>query len=139
MSTADVVRACERLVFDSAAHNDARDWDALAALYTVDARLTRPSGQTIEGRDAIRESYATGAPERRTRHLCTNVRVDVDGEKRARAVTSVVVVSWAEETGTTALPTAGGAIVGTFVDTFALTGEGWRIAARAARLDVALP
>lgn len=36
---AGIERACERLVVDSAAYNDARDWEALARLYAIDAMI----------------------------------------------------------------------------------------------------
>ncbi len=134
--------AVERVIRDSAAHNDVRDWDALAALYTPDARLTRPSGQTAVGRDAIRAAYAGGATDRRTRHLCTDVRVEVDGRgTEASASTTVLLVSWTRDPDAAAgdVPTASGSAVGEFADRLVLTDDGWRLAERIARLDVRLP
>lgn len=65
--------ACERLIIDSATHNDQRNWSALAALHTEDGVVVRPNGQRLEGA-VIEASYAAGSIERITRHLCTNVR-----------------------------------------------------------------
>jgi ketosteroid isomerase-like protein len=45
---------CERLIRRYVNLNDAQDWDAVAALYTEDARFARPSkpGEFVEGRAA---------------------------------------------------------------------------------------
>ena len=70
-----IERACERLIIDSATHNDQRDWPALAALYAEDGVVVRPNGQRLEGRAAIEAAYAAGPAERVTRHVCANLRV----------------------------------------------------------------
>ena len=134
---ASIVSACERLVLDSAAFNDEADWAALAELYSIDAVLTRPSGQVIEGRDAIERSYRSGSTDRRTRHICSNVRVTVDRSSAASASASTLVqlYAWtAPPEATDALPSIGTATIGEFADTFVLTEDGWRIASRTARL-----
>ncbi len=74
-----IERACERLIVDSATHNDQRDWPALAALYAEDGVVVRPNGQRLEGRAAIEAAYAAGPGDRVTRHVCANLRVHVDG------------------------------------------------------------
>jgi 5-methyltetrahydropteroyltriglutamate--homocysteine methyltransferase len=133
-----VERACERLVIDSAAHNDAKDWAALAALYTPDARLERPSGQVVEGREAIEAAYRAGPADRRSRHVCTNIRVVIDGPRAASATTTVLLYAWTApaggEPGGGELPVAAPPTLGEFADSFALTGGGWRISSRRARL-----
>ena len=51
---------CERLIKLYVNLNDARDWPAVAALYTEDARFARPSkpDEFIGGREAILASLA---------------------------------------------------------------------------------
>jgi len=134
-------RACERLVIDSARHNDVRDWTALARLYTPDARLVRPSGQVVDGRAAIEESYRLSPPDRRTRHVCTNIRVSVDGADTASADTVVLLYAWTEtsETSESAGPTSGelptaAPVLGEFTDTFVCVDDEWMIASRHASL-----
>ena len=129
-------RACECLVLDSAAHNDRRDWAELAELYTPDARLVRPSGHAVDGRDAIRVNYQQGPADRRTRHVCTNIRVVIDGEHTASATTLVLIFSWTTPGlgEGNELPIVGPPTLGEFVDTFERGEDGWRIAARTARL-----
>ena len=129
-------RACERLVLDSAAHNDDRDWEALSALYTPDARLVRPSGQMVNGNEAIEASYRAGPVERRTRHVCTNIRVTLDNPDAASATTLVLIYSWTEPTIESSNEPAviGSPALGEFADTFVRGSDGWRISARTARI-----
>jgi ketosteroid isomerase-like protein len=132
-----IERACERVIIDSARFNDDRRWAELAGLYTPAGVVIRPNGQRLEGRAAIEDAYAAGAPDRVTRHLCTNVSVDVAGPDSAHATTTVLIV-----TGTRSddpdvtfgvVPNAHHA-VGEFADRFQRTDEGWRIAERRASL-----
>ena len=117
-----IERACERLVIDSARFNDERQWAALAALYTQAGVVVRPNGQRLEGREAIEAAYAAGPPDRVTRHLCTNLRVDVDGPADAHGTTTVMIVA------------DGSYRIGEFADRFERTEEGWKIAERRAAL-----
>jgi ketosteroid isomerase-like protein len=123
-----IERACARLIVDSARFNDHRDWAALARLYTTTGVVVRPNGQRLEGREAIEAAYATGSPDRVTRHLCTNLLIDVDGPDAAHATTTVLIVA-----GTRSDPDVTFR-VGEFADRFVRTGEGWRIAERRASL-----
>ncbi len=129
-------RACERLVIDSAAHNDERDWQALSELYTLDAQLVRPSGQVISGREAIEASYRAGPVERRTRHVCTNIRVTLNGHHAASATTLVLIYSWTAPAseGSTDVPVIGTPALGEFADTLVRGPHGWRISQRVAYL-----
>jgi uncharacterized protein (TIGR02246 family) len=122
-------RACERLIVDSASFNDQRAWSALAGLYTPDGVVVRPNGQRLEGRDAIEAAYAAGSSDRVTRHLCTNLRVDVDDADSAHATTTVLIAS-----GTRGDDPNVTFRVGEFADRFVRTDEGWRIAERRASL-----
>lgn len=138
MNVIDADRACWRLVVDSASCNDARDWDALAALYIADGVVVRPSGDRIVGRAAIAESYAAGPANRRTRHVCTNWRFDLSGPDEATGTTTVLVYSWDADAPRD--PRFGHQldarmVIGDFADRFVRTPEGWRIAERTATLS----
>jgi hypothetical protein len=119
-------RACERLILDYAASNDASDWDAVAALYVTAGRMSRPTAPDvfIEGRDAILVA-SKGRPPRITRHVCANIRVTIDSETRASATSQILLFVAAD-----ALP-----LVGSYADIFDLTAEGWRFAERRGSLD----
>lgn len=122
--TADQRRAieweCTRLVNLYANLNDAADWDALADLYTVDGVMARPSAPDvlIRGRAAILESLRARSP-RTTRHICSNVVVEVDSPTAAHAQSAMLLFSGPDSP-----------LVGSFHDRFALTSEGWRFAER---------
>jgi ketosteroid isomerase-like protein len=124
-------RTCERLITLSAVHNDEQDWTALAALYTDDAVLHRPSGPPLRGRDAIEASYRSGASDRLTRHVCANI--DVRPTSATTATGSTVVLRFvAEQTEAGELPLATGPMVGFFTDEFVRDGDAWRISSRIA-------
>lgn len=133
----DPDRKCQRLVVDSATHNDSRDWRALAELYADDGVVVRPNGERVVGRAAIAESYAAGPANRRTRHVCTNWRFDLDGPDAARGVTTVLVYSWdvdREPDPKFGHQLDGRMVIGDFTDLFVRTPLGWRIAERRASL-----
>ena len=132
-----IERACERLIVDSATHNDQRDWPALAALYAEDGVVVRPNGQRLEGRAAIEAAYAAGPGARVTRHVCGNLRVHVDGPESAHATTVVVIVSGTRSDDpdvTFGIVPNEHHLVGEFADRFTRTDAGWRIAERRASM-----
>lgn len=77
--------AVTQLVFRAAALTDAAAWEELAALYTDDGVLARPSAPNdpIVGRAAILAA-SRSRPPRRSRHLVSNVIVDVISADEAR-------------------------------------------------------
>lgn len=118
-------RAIERMILDYAANNDAGDWDAVAATYLPDGRMSRPTAPEafIEGRDAILAAFRA-RPARASRHIVSNVRVDVASEV-ATATSQIMLF-----TGAGQHP-----LVGTYHDRLARTAEGWRFAERRGSLD----
>jgi ketosteroid isomerase-like protein len=123
----DDARAIERLIIDYAAHNDAGDWNAVAALYVAEGRMSRPTApdEFIEGREAILAAFKA-RPARTTRHICANIRVDVDGDT-ATATSQILLF-----TGHDA-PKVGG-----YHDKFTRTADGWRFAERRGSMDFPL-
>ncbi len=121
----DAERACERLILDYAALNDAGDWEGVAALYAEDGRMSRPTAPDafIEGREAILAAFRA-RPARASRHICANIRVDVAGES-ASATSQILLF-----TGRDQAP-----MVGSYADRFVRTPEGWRFAERRGSLD----
>lgn len=119
-------RACERLVIDYAAHNDAGDWGAVAALYTDTGRMSRPTAPDdfIEGRASILAAF-TARPPRHTRHVCANIRVSVESETTASVSSQILLFTGADQ-----LP-----LVGSYHDKCIRTDAGWRFAERRGSLD----
>jgi ketosteroid isomerase-like protein len=128
---------CERLIKLYVNLNDAQDWQAVADLYTEDARFARPSkpGEFIEGRETIHASFLA-RPPRAQRHMIANIVVDVDSATTARAF-SVIVLYQGDPAAPGELPamSADSPLVGTFTDRLALTEDGWRFAERVGGLD----
>jgi ketosteroid isomerase-like protein len=120
----DDARAIERLIIDYAAHNDASDWDAVVALYVPEGRMSRPTAPDdfIEGQGAILAAFKS-RPARTTRHICANIRVDVDGD-RATATSQILLFTGHEAPK-----------VGSYADKFTRTADGWRFTERRGSLD----
>jgi len=116
---------CTRLVAHYANLNDEARWDELAALYTEDAVMVRPTAPEapLLGREAILAAFKGRAP-RQARHLCTNVVISVEGPATARGRCAMVLLR----------PDAP-PLVGWFDDRFALTEDGWRFAERRGSLS----
>ena len=112
---------CARLINLYAQLNDAARWAEVAALYAVDGRMTRPTAPDapIMSRDAILAAFRS-RPARTTRHICSNIVIDVQSATAARGSSAMLLFTSAD-----APPLAGG-----FEDRFTLTGEGWRFAER---------
>lgn len=120
-----IERACERLILDFAYFSDRREYESLGSLFTRNGIMIRPSGARLEGRDAIVAAYKATSADRITRHVCTNIRITVESDQRARGITYATVYSGS------ATPK-----IGEFEDEFMLTADGWRIAARSARFVI---
>ena len=111
---------CARLIALYANLNDAARWDELAALYTEQGVMTRPTAPDapIVGRDAILAAFRS-RPPRTTRHVCSNVVIDVDSADEVRGTSAMLLFTGAPAP-----------LVGSFHDRFVRTPEGWRFAAR---------
>jgi hypothetical protein len=127
----------ERLIKLYVNLNDAQDWQAVADLYTDDARFARPSkpGEFIEGREAILASFLA-RPPRAQRHVIANIVVDVDSATTARGLSVIVLYQGdAAAPGTLPAMSADSPLIGTFSDRLVLTADGWRFAERVGGLD----
>lgn len=122
--THEQIRACEhdcaRLIARYANRSDAADWAAVAALYAPNGRMARPTApdEWIEGRDAILAAFQA-RPARTTRHICSNVEISVLDDSNAVGESAMLLF-----TGD-GLPK-----VGSFLDRFVRTDDGWRFAER---------
>lgn len=111
---------CARLIALYANLNDEARWEDVAALYTDDGLMTRPTAPAapIVGRAAILAAFQA-RPPRKTRHVCSNVVIDVEDHASARGTSAMVLF------------TEGGVpLAGSFHDRFVLTADGWRFAER---------
>lgn len=128
---------CTRLIHQYVNLNDAQDWEAVAALYTEDARFARPSkpDEFVVGRKAILESFLA-RPARAQRHVIANTVVTVEGPATARAF-SVIILYMGDmlEEGGLPVQDSKSPLIGTFTDLIVNTPHGWRFQERVGGLD----
>lgn len=120
--------ACEALCHAFGPLADAREADALAALFAPDAVFDR-LGTPLRGRDAIRDVIAGRAPGVWTRHVCSNVNIVVAADGRSATGTADLDLERGQD-GIEAVERLRGA----YTDEFELTDEGWKFRRRAVRL-----
>jgi hypothetical protein len=120
-----------QLLHRATALTDAGQWDELAALYTEDATMARPSdpGRPIIGREAILHSFSQ-RPPRTTRHVLSNLIVDIISADEVRIRSVVTLFAGPPPVGPGPVPAAPAIMVGGFDDLLRRTADGWRIAVR---------
>lgn len=89
---------CASLIARYANLNDAGRWEEVAALYAPDGRMSRPTAPDvwIEGRDAIVEAFRS-RPPRVTRHVCSNITIDVLGDAAAQGESAMLLFTGSTE------------------------------------------
>lgn len=136
--TEEIERQCARLVLRSLRAFDERDWPGYAELFAEDGVFIRANApdEPLVGREAIRRALAERSAARLTRHLCTNLEIDVLDGEHARGFCYLLLyagdASQPESPG--GRPADGVQRVGEYRDTFVRTGAGWRIGMREGRL-----
>jgi ketosteroid isomerase-like protein len=129
--------AIAELITRYAALNDAGDWDAVAALYTEDGRMSRPTAPDdfIAGRAAILAGFKS-RPRRASRHFVANILITLEEETRARATSQILLFTGAAaDDGGLPIQSAAPPLVGSYEDTLVKTEDGWRFSERRGRLD----
>jgi hypothetical protein len=128
---------CARLINRYANLNDMARWEEVAALYSEDGLMTRPTApdKPIVGRKALLESFLA-RPPRASRHVCANIVVDVESECAASAFSVILLFTGtADPAGGLPVRDESPPLVGTYRDRFVLTGDGWRFAERHGELS----
>lgn len=133
-----IERACTRLVTEFSCHNDRRDFVSLSRLFTEDGAFARPAdpdNYTV-GRDQIRAAFEARPNDRITRHLITNILIDViDAHNATGTCYATLFMAPADaEPAMFGVKANASQLVGEFSMAFALTGEGWKIARQTGRI-----
>jgi hypothetical protein len=129
----EIERACEQLSIAYARHVDFKEYDRFAELFTEDGHLN--AGGPVDGRAAIRRRMAQRSDRLRSRHVLTNIWVEVIDADHARGITYLSLYRHIgdESLGEGPIEFAGPAAVGHYEDEFVRTASGWRIARRVLR------
>ncbi|WP_454740267.1 nuclear transport factor 2 family protein [Cupriavidus necator] len=117
---------CTRLCMDFAHFVDHREYAKVAALFTSTGAFTR-NGETLRGHEAILNAMHSRPMDIETRHVCTNVRVDIDASTASASGTSYLTLFRGPKSGD---GTAAAPVIAEFDDRYERTSEGWRIASR---------
>jgi 3-phenylpropionate/cinnamic acid dioxygenase small subunit len=129
-----IERACTDLAMEYARSIDFRDYDNIVDVFTEDATLV--IGEKLVGRAAILEAMMQRPADLRSRHVISNVFIDVVDDRNARGICYLTLYRFkgqaALERG--AVPLRGAAAIGHYEDTFVRTPRGWRIAHRVLHL-----
>jgi ketosteroid isomerase-like protein len=131
-------RACERLIVEYCRLVDFGEAARIADLFTEDG-VWSGVDLVLDGREEIRAWFVKrqGLQRRVSRHICTNVGVDVVSRDEAQSVCYLVNYRHDRPEGDDAMPvpTEVPKFVGECRDAFRRTADGWRFARR--HVDVA--
>jgi hypothetical protein len=129
----EIERACERLIYAYSRALDLGDMSAAADFFAENGSFARPMApdKIIEGRESIRAALLTRPKTLLTKHLATNVMIDVISRDEARGLSYLTMIS-------TTLPgdavaphvSVGPVYFGEITDRFVREGGEWKIRER---------
>lgn len=130
-------RACEKLISEYCHLVDFGNASAIAQLFILEGQWSGP-GVDMVGQSEIEAGFSArqAVTRRQSRHLCTNVSIDVEGDE-ARGLCYLLNFRHDSQSGTAETPAPAGLpkYVGEYHDQFVRTDQGWRFASR--RFDLA--
>ncbi len=129
----DIERACERLVYAYSRALDVGDMSAAADFFAENGSMSRPMApdQVIQGRESIRASLLTRPKTLLTKHLATNIMIDVESRDSASGISYLTMIATTPPPG--AQPpfvSQGPVYFGQFVDRFVREKGGWKFLER---------
>jgi hypothetical protein len=125
-----IKQSCEELSIAYARAVDFRDYDYFITLFTEDGVLD--TGKQLEGREAIRVSLSRRPDELRSRHVISNIFIDVLNENEARGISYLTLYRHVGPESLKGEPIdfKGPAAVGHYEDRFERTAAGWKFKRR---------
>jgi hypothetical protein len=145
LSTAEQIeieRACERIIHAYSRALDLGDMNAAADLFAENGSMARPMApeQVIQGRDAIRAALLTRPKTLLTKHLATNVVIDVESRDSARGLSCLTMISTTPPTdGKPPFISAGPVYFGEFKDRYVRENGVWRFLERRGSIQMKFP
>jgi hypothetical protein len=135
----EVESACQRLVYEYLRALDGNDWDGLANCFVEQGVLARPMQpeQLLEGRAAIRASMQARPKGLMTRHLATNVLIDVVSLDAATGVSTLAMIGCTpEQNAKPPFESSGPLYFGEFRDRFVREAGQWKFLERRGSIAV---
>lgn len=129
----EIERACERIIFAYSRALDQGDMSAAADFFAENSSFARPMAPTvvIHGREAIRAALLTRPKTLLTKHVATNVMIDVESRDEARGLSYLTMISATPPDGTDPpYVSAGPVYFCEFADRFVREGGAWKILER---------
>jgi SnoaL-like domain len=129
----EIERACERIVYAYARALDLGDMSAAADYFAENGSLTRPMApeKVIQGRETIRAALLTRPKTLLTKHLATNVMIDVVSRDEVRGLSYLAMISTTPSgDATPPYVSAGPVYFGEFRDRFVREGGEWKFLER---------
>lgn len=123
-------RECARLCHDFAWSVDHLHYDAFVDLFAPDGIFER-AGQRSAGHEAIRAFLNARPTGRVTRHLCSNIRIDMAGPDAATGTCVALMVAGAADDMGKAVSAP---LVVDYTDDYVRTHGGWKFSHRRARI-----
>jgi hypothetical protein len=129
----EIERACERIVYAYSRALDLGNMSAAADFFAERGSFARPMApdKVIQGREAIRAALLTRPTTLLTKHLATNVMIDVISGDEARGLSYLTMISTTPPADAAAPHVSAGPIYfGEIQDRFVREGGEWKILER---------
>lgn len=126
-----IERACARLVTEYCHFVDHGEAAKIAGQFTEDG-VWASATDTRSGREAIAKSFGRRQDNaaRMSRHVCSNLLIDVIDENNASGVVYLTLYRHDGDPARRVSPTEAPDIIGEYRDTFVRTSDGWRFKQR---------
>ncbi|MCP4749432.1 MAG: nuclear transport factor 2 family protein [Proteobacteria bacterium] len=124
---------CQKLSIAYARHVDYKEYDKFVRLFAPDGELN-VTGKPIVGREKLTKAMALRPDSLRSRHVLTNIHIDVVDEDHAEGISYLSLYRHEgkdvgdDDQGPREI--SGPSAIGHYSDRFIRTSEGWRFASR---------
>src|SRR5690242_12765728 len=138
----EIERACERIVHAYSRALALGDMNAAADLFAENGSMARPMApeQVIQGREAVRASLLTRPKTLLTKHLATNVMIDVESRDSARGISCLTMIATTPSTdGKPPFVSPGPIYFGEFKDRYVREHGVWRFLERRGSIQMKFP
>ena len=128
----EIERACERIVYAYSRALDLGDMSAAADFFAENGSMARPMApqQIIQGRETIRTALLSRPKTLLTKHLATNVMIDVVSREEARGLSYLTMISTTPGDAAAPYVSAGPIYFGEFKDRFVRESGEWKFLER---------